>query len=146
MKRAPNHKGICKAAAALGVHRTHLRQVLQGERHGASLLQRFDLWVASLDGAAPAIPAPSAGASESATRIACEQWLQAVRAVAARDKCPWPVAWRIAREKHPTLYRAMVTAPSPFNQGLAKAPVQPFPAVTGGLTDCGGPEAEVRAS
>jgi hypothetical protein len=39
--RQPRIKGLCAAAEALGVHRTHLYLVLSGKRESASLRARY---------------------------------------------------------------------------------------------------------
>jgi hypothetical protein len=44
-RRAARIKGLCAAAAALGVHRTHLYLVLSGRRESASLRARYEALV-----------------------------------------------------------------------------------------------------
>lgn len=43
-KRAVRFRGITRAAADLGVERSHLYRVLSGQRESRSLMRRFQEW------------------------------------------------------------------------------------------------------
>ena len=37
-------RGICEAARALGVNRSHLYRVIRGQRKSESLIRRYEVW------------------------------------------------------------------------------------------------------
>jgi hypothetical protein len=58
-KRRPRIKGICCAAAALGVHRDYLRRVVNGQITSPKLLRRYHEWKSKMTTQSSTIPANS---------------------------------------------------------------------------------------